>query len=1536
MMRIFTFRSNLIGAFLLMSLVSFAQNVYQTVGLIGTSTPAGWDASTAMELANTSDPHQWTITLPLTQGEAKFRANDSWTVNWGGNAFPSGNGAQDGPNIQVPTAGYYTVTFNDTNGAYNFQNLNSPMYTTVGLVGNATPQGWDTSTAMTADDNDPHQWTLDTISLTQGEVKFRANDSWDASWGGSGFPGGTAFLNGQNIPVFAGEYQVTFNDVTGDYFFKNLDPNIFESVGIIGSSTSKGWDSSIPMKLVSAGDPNNWVLTSYLQTGELKFRANDNWDVNWGGSEFPAGTAVLNGPNMQIAESGYYTIRFNDRTGSYTFEKLNPPTYGTVGLIGTATTNGWDASTAMTQGTDGHTWTLTDITLFSGEAKFRANNAWDVNWGATDFPSGTGVQGGPNIPVGAGTYNVAFNDVTGDYNFKLTGVEVDPIVLLIPEIPTADDSVTIIYDANQGSSGLRGSEKVYMHSGVVLSGPGGLAWSNVVGNWGLDDGIGEMTPVPGEVNKWQITIPSVREYYNIEEGVPVFRLAMVFRNANGSQTGRSATGGDIYVNIDAGDFVRFTAPTADEAFGLYGEQLLISAEASDTAVNITLEINEGDGFEVVAQVSATDTIAYRYTIMQSAALQIRVTAQLDSAIVTSLKSINVRVREANTVAALPEGMHNGINYDSTDATQATLVLLAPGKEFVYAVGDFNNWQINSTYQMNQTPDGEYFWINLDSLEPQKEYVYQYWVEGTVKIGDPYADKVADPFNDPNIPVDVYPDPVAYDKTEFGIATVLQTGQQSFQWTAPEVQGGQPAKENLVIYELLLRDFLGSHSYTDLADTLSYLKRLGVNAIELLPIMEFEGNESWGYNPSYLFAPDKYYGTKNDLKAFINKAHEEGFVVLLDMVLNHQFGQSPMVRMYFDEANSKPTPESPWFNVEPTHPFNVGYDFNHESAYTKRYVDDVNRYWLTEFNFDGYRFDLSKGFTQVDNPTDVDAWSAYDQSRINILTRMADVIWAADSDAYVILEHLAVKEEEKVLADYGMMLWGNMNFAYNSAMNGFVNTDLNWALSSSHDFNENNLVPYMESHDEERLMVRAETEGQSNGEYDIKDKETALDRVKLVSAFFYPLPGPKMLWQFGELGYDVSINYNGRTGNKPLPWGDQDSLHYDRDENRIKLYKATAAIINLVNDHSRVFEEGDFSWTPSGQFRRINVSHEDMDVTIAGNFGVTDGSMQPEFQHTGTWYDFFSGRAFEVTTTSASVALAAGEFHIYVDQPLEFPERGLVKTPIDIYTPTNLIAQVAPQGAVSLSWDDNSTGEEGHVIERRRERQSEFKTLTSVGEDVVAFTDTSTLDGVSYEYRVRVLSSVQPDSAYSNVAAVNLPLHAPSNLTAEAVNKKAIALQWHDNSKHEAIYIVERAEQQGNRTRSFIIIALLPWNTENYTDRNIRNGTEYRYRVRARDFDEYSAYSNEATVESQNQKPGASAITMYPNPASSVLNITAREDEKRVSVQIISLQGVVVKRFELKGGNSSIQLDVSSWREGLYIVESRSSDSLFREQLMIKR
>jgi len=256
-------------------------------------------------------------------------------------------------------------------------------------------------------------------------------------------------------------------------------------------------------------------------------------------------------------------------------------------------------------------------------------------------------------------------------------------------------------------------------------------------------------------------------------------------------------------------------------------------------------------------------------------------------------------------ADLPAGAKDGVVFIN-NGTSAIVTLYAPNKRSVALIGEFNNWSTSAT-PMKNTTDGNYWWIQVDNLNPATEYAYQFYVDGSLKVADPYCEKILDPDNDQYIAAATYPNLKAYPtgKTT-GIVSVMQANQQTYTWKSTSFS--RPAKDNLVIYELLIRDFTSDHNYASTLAKLDYLTGLGINAIELMPVNEFEGNLSWGYNPSFYFAPDKYYGTKTALQNFIDECHGRGIAVIMDMVLNHSFGQSPMVQLYFD--GSKPTTSSP--------------------------------------------------------------------------------------------------------------------------------------------------------------------------------------------------------------------------------------------------------------------------------------------------------------------------------------------------------------------------------------------------------------------------------------------------------------------------------------------------------------------------------------------------------------------------------------------------------------------------------------------------
>ncbi|EJF09703.1 alpha-amylase family glycosyl hydrolase [Pontibacter sp. BAB1700] len=813
-------------------------------------------------------------------------------------------------------------------------------------------------------------------------------------------------------------------------------------------------------------------------------------------------------------------------------------------------------------------------------------------------------------------------------------------VQTIPEFPNGDQEITLIFDVKQAKDGratglLKKTDDVYLWSGAGTVGSTDAFQYQPAGqtNFNQPFNPGKMTSLGDD--RWQIKL-TPRTYFGVPAGQTIDKLGLLLKNGNGT-----AQTEDFIIQIYDGSLqIALREPEQRNFFvdanSAIPVRAVISSKASVTVkLDNTIVYSASDADEVQTSISAGNQAGVQRTVT--------VEAKLGDA--TATESFTFRVKPQPTVAALPAGMRDGVNY--TSATSATLVLYAPHKSFVYAIGEFNNWESSPEYLMKRTPDGNRYWIELNNLPAGAEVAYQYLVDGTLAVADPYTEKILDPAMDQYIPASTYPNLKAYPEGAEGIVSILQTNQQSYTWKVTDFQ--RPDPENLVIYELHVRDFIAARNYQTLADTLSYLKRLGINAIELMPVMEFSGNDSWGYNPIFFFAPDKAYGTKNDLKAFIDKAHEMGIAVILDIVLNQADYEYPYVKMYWD--GNQPAANSPFFNQRATHPFSVFFDFNHESEATKALVQRVNRHWIEEYNIDGYRFDLSKGFTQTNTGENVNAWSAYDASRVSTWKRIYDEIRSYDETAYVILEHFADNQEEKELSNYGMMFWGNHNHDYRNMAKG-VQANPQGISYKNRTWENPYLIGYMESHDEERIMHDVLTNGNQNGNYNTRTLSTALDRAKLAAAFFLPIPGPKMIWQFGELGYEVPIDQNGRTGQKPIRW------EYQQQPERQKLYQVYAELIKLkLNEPA--FSTDDFDLQLNGHVKRISLFHEDMRVFIVGNFDVKVQPINANFPIAGVWYDYFTGRENNITDPGQVMELQPGEFHIYTTKKLETPQPGLV-------------------------------------------------------------------------------------------------------------------------------------------------------------------------------------------------------------------------------------------------------------------------------------
>lgn len=861
-------------------------------------------------------------------------------------------------------------------------------------------------------------------------------------------------------------------------------------------------------------------------------------------------------------------------------------------------------------------------------------------------------------------------------------------VSISPETFEVDEEITITADLSQDQcNGIsETASKVYMHAGIGTE--ANAFGFNVIGNWGQDDGVGEMTNQGNGIFTITIT-PS--EYFDItpEQANNATRMGLVFRNAAGNQEMKNPVGSgceDFIFNV--GSFqLSLTNPTTSAIILDFGEQFNITANTSLNA-DFTLTANG-----TVVSSNQTNTQNFSYNLTANADITFELIATETGGTSTQSESFNLLLTPNPTIQPVPAGMQNGINFDPSNPDEITLVLYAPNKDFIHVANNLpdSDYAISNTYLMKIDPVQDKHWITIDlsNATDEDNFFYEYVIENEFRVPDPFSRLSLNQFNDPFIMSEgVFPGLPSFptDKTS-NILTWVRLNQPEYDWQITDFE--RPDQEDLVVYELLIRDFDENHSYQDVLDRLDYLEELGINAIQLMPISEFDNNDSWGYNPSLHMSIDKYYGTPEKFKELVDEAHSRGMAIILDVVYNHGTGQSPYFRMYNDCNGcfgGNATAENPIFaEFDPNPTFSFFEKINHNKPFTQEWLDTMNQYWLEEYNIDGFRFDFTKGFTMT--PGD---GGGYDQPRIDNLTRMYNEIREYDEEAYVILEHFAPDSEEQVLVNHrldgsnpdenGMLTWGNVTFQYAQASMGYDNSNFNRVSykgrPNSQNWSPHSILGYMESHDEERQMYRNLSFGNSDGAgYNITDLNTGLERLELTGAFYFTVPGPKMIWQFGEIGFDYSINHcpdgtisdDCRTAQKPLVWD------YLNNPNRMQVYDTWKKLIQFKKEDP-IFKTTNFTLEVGNDVEKKiflvndNAANDEIKyVTIVGNFGVNTITTQPFFQEGGTWYNALENTPFEVNDTNMSITLEAGEFIVFANNsPGTLSVEEIQKEVINVY------------------------------------------------------------------------------------------------------------------------------------------------------------------------------------------------------------------------------------------------------------------------------
>jgi glycosidase len=842
-----------------------------------------------------------------------------------------------------------------------------------------------------------------------------------------------------------------------------------------------------------------------------------------------------------------------------------------------------------------------------------------------------------------------------------------------PSFPQDTSTVNITVNCNLGNQGLLGAggAGVYAYMGLITSASTSSSdWQHVPAAcvWGTANPAVAATYLGN--NQYSIAIANIRSYFGVPAGEVIYKVAILFWGNSGAIAQRNADGSDMFVPVYSTSLAGFfTLPPFQPTYtpipqpisDTVGNTLPVKF-MTNMAASIHLYVNG----VLVANATAADSLQFPVLITTPGNQQIIATATAGPTSIAD--TFNFFVGGATVIAPIPAGAQEGINYLPGD-TSVVLVLNAPLKHKIVVVGDFNNWTQESAYQMNETPDSNFFWIQIDGLTSGTEYAYQYVIDDTIQLADYNTEKVLDKSVDPGIPASTYPNLKSFPAQAAGtLASIIQTGQTPYNWQVTNFQ--RPAKANLRVYELWIADFIAAGNWQTLTDTLNYLKNLGINAVEIEPFCNFEGANSWGYNPNFYFAPDKVYGPALAIKQFIDAAHGLGMAVIMDLVMNHSFGSSPMVQMYWNGTLGIPAANSPWFNQYPTHADNVGYQFNHESPETIDFTHRVVSYWLTNYHLDGFRWDLAKGFTQTNtcdafgNNCNVGAWGNYDAGRVATWDTIYNQMQAASPGSYCILEMFADNSEQQVEANYGMMLWGeDLSGNYNQATMGYSTTSAsgsNWDLTGSiytslGGWNNPGLVVYQESHDDERLMYNNETNGNSSSFSNIRDTVTALKRNMMSTAFWALAPGPKMLTEFGELGFDYSINWcsNGtvdpsgscRLTPKPIRWD------YLQDSSRKKLHDTYASLLSLRANYPAL-ATGTTNYSLSGSLKYLGVQTDSLGVMVVGNFDVLAGAGTIPFPTAGTWYDYLlPGDSVQATGSGANLTFTPGEYHVFTSKNL---------------------------------------------------------------------------------------------------------------------------------------------------------------------------------------------------------------------------------------------------------------------------------------------
>lgn len=721
---------------------------------------------------------------------------------------------------------------------------------------------------------------------------------------------------------------------------------------------------------------------------------------------------------------------------------------------------------------------------------------------------------------------------------------------------------------------------LYAHIGVYTT-ASPSEWKNAP-KWGTN--TAKYTFKYISANTWKLTIGDLRQYFNITDPAErITKVCIIARNAASTiQTS------DQFIDVMEDGFAALLTNDA-EATVLTAAKTINFTLSTTQAAKLSIVITK-DGSQVAKKDAANaTTLSLGYNFAAKGAYTVTATANNGKETIT--KTASILFMSASPAATYPGGVPK-MGPVAQSNGDVIFCLAAPQKSSVLLVPSWDDYQTLDKNVMSYQDYGgnRYFWIRVKGLDPNKQYPYYFIVDGTISVGDPYAKLVLDCYSDKWLPDNVYPNRprYPYDKVDNTMLAVYHGNQDKYNWKVKNFDIPEPSK--LVIYEMLFRDFTGDGTDQDgkffgtirgAIKKFQYFLDLGVNAIELMPVMEFNGNNSWGYNTNFYMALDKAYGSPDDLKEFIDLCHQHDIAVILDIVFNQSDGLHPWYQMYDIASN-------PFYNKTAPHDWSVLNDWKQENALVQQQWKDAIAYWMTQYKVDGFRFDLVKGLGSGATSGAYGSTDGYNAKRIENMKKIHTYITAVNPKGIHINEFLGDSKEEVEYGKDGQYNWNNQSWLSGAYAAGLPNIaeKLAYYSTSACGRDGRSNISYAESHDEERLgyhqLNTKATWEKNNTKYTNKMSKASLkDRMSRLGAVAVHLLMTKdatpMIWQFGELGADQTTKEAGGgndTSPKKVIWD-----YYNQPSRKV-LFDTYSKMIGLRRANPELFSDNNATFTYS--------------------------------------------------------------------------------------------------------------------------------------------------------------------------------------------------------------------------------------------------------------------------------------------------------------------------------------------------------------------